>query len=191
MSTKILKTSMLALAGAVALAAAGSASAMAPPYLACNYKGSTNLVVGGSARQCWLNLAVKVDCDGNVIEVTAAGPNPGDPACAALFTGNFPWTGDLPDIMAGMGAIDTTTGSGGMVPFSVMDANGNPLAGGTVTGVEGITPQNHQCDGNTVTVPHTVRVTGTNNFGPLFGNFATFNTVAPDHLMKQTCDEVL
>lgn len=187
MKSKLMKPTMLALAGAVALAAAGSASAMAPPYLGCVYKGETILVPpgGGDPVTCWLNLVVKTDCDGNALEITAAGANPGDATCSQLATLGFPWTGTLPGIFPGPGSISTDD----QIPFSVMNAGGTPVAGGDVSGIAGNTPQNHTCNGNVVTVPHFVTITGANNFGPLSGTFATLNTV--NSLEKITCGEKL
>ncbi|WOD26699.1 hypothetical protein RYH70_11790 [Alloalcanivorax xenomutans] len=184
MSTKILKTSMLALAGAVALAAAGSASAMVPPYAVCTFKGETELTVGGGApTTCWLTLTTKVDCAGN-IEIVAAGPVAGDASCPGLFLGNFPWTGDAAAILAGVGTIDT--GATGSVIVRSAPPSGQPavIAGGTVTGVSGGPAIPATCDtGTTVDVPAVVQVSGTNNFG----STATFNTVAPDHLQNLGC----
>lgn len=192
MKTQILKPVLLTLAGAVSLAATASAQAMSPPYLACTFKGQTVLAAGGTSIGCWLNTVVKVDCDGNVIEVAAAGANAGDSSCPGLFTGNFPWASDLPSIMAGNGTINTSAGSGGAIPFSVMDAGGSPLAGGNVYNVAGGGPLiTYVCDGNNVDVPSFVQITGTNNFGPGPdgdpGN-VTFNTVGPDHLQNLGCN---
>lgn len=187
MSTKILKPTMLALAGAVALAAAGSASA----DLACIFKGQTSLTVGTTTTECWLNTVVKVDCDGNVVLVRAAGANAGQATCPGLFLGNFPWQSDLTSIVAGNGTIDTTAGSGGVIPFAVQDPSGNPLAGGNVYNVDGSTTSNYICDGNTIAVPDFVAVTGMNNFGPGPDgdpNNATFNTIGPDHLQNLGCN---
>lgn len=184
MKSKLMKPTMLALAGAVALAAAGSASAMSPPYAVCNFKGQTELTVPGlPTAQCWLTLTAKANCAGDM-EIVAAGPVPGASAsCSLLFVGGFPWTGMTP----GLGTIFTpTTGS-------VAIQDGTPpeiplIAGGAVTGVSVAPPGNTsfvQCDdsGNTVEVPNVVQVSGTNNFG----GSATFNTVAPNHLQNLGC----
>ncbi|WP_262462004.1 hypothetical protein [Alloalcanivorax balearicus] len=158
MSTKILKTSMLALAGAVALAAAGSASAMSPPYAMCTFKGETQLTSGVGATSCWLTLAAKVNCDGDV-EIVAAGPVEGDATCTDIFVGNFPWFGTTAGIIAG-GTINTDFVATGNP--SVIHVSGLPLAGGTLTGVGPATStMGVACDaGSTVTVPTVVPVNG-------------------------------
>lgn len=159
MKTQILKSTMLALAGAVAFAAAGSASAMSPPYAMCNFKGETTLNAGGSTSTCWLTLATKVNCAGDV-EIVAAGPVAGDPTCPFLFVGNFPWTGDAASIIAGSATINTDANGSGIA--SVIDANGSPLAGGLLNGVGGSTSTSVACDtGSTVPVPDQVPVSGT------------------------------
>lgn len=174
MKTQILKSSMLALAGAVAIAAAGSASAMAPPYQACVYKGETQLDSGGGAPlTCWLNMVVKSDCDGNVVEITAAGPNPGDPNCGALMVGGFPWTSTLAGINSGTGSINTAT----TLPVSVgaLTPSGfQPLAGGVVQLLGNpATTTPYTCDGNTVNLPDSVVVNPMGTPGN-FGGSATF-----------------
>ena len=185
MKTQILKSTMLALAGAVAFAAAGSASAMAPPYTICNFKGQTSLEVQGlGTTQCWLTLTAKANCAGD-LEIVAGGPVPGQASCSGLFLGGFPWTGMTP----ALGTIFTpATGSvaaqGGTPPEIPL------IAGGPVTGVTafgGTSPE--VCDstsGTTVQIPNAVQVSGTNNFG----GAATFNTLAPNHLHNLGCHSV-
>ncbi|WP_284455042.1 hypothetical protein [Alloalcanivorax xenomutans] len=187
MSTKILKTSMLALAGAVAFAAAGSASAMPPPYAMCTFKGETELTVPGQpTTSCWLTLTTKVNCAGD-IEVVAAGPVAGQANCPGLFLGNFPWTGSTP----ALGTIDT--GAGGSVAANTGGGMLTMIAGGIVYNVSDSGGFSNQvCDGvgNTVQVPNAVEVTGLNNFGFApngSSSNATFNTVGPDHLVNRGC----
>ncbi|MBM1145178.1 hypothetical protein GN155_015450 [Alcanivorax sp. ZXX171] len=174
MKNQILKSSMLALAGAVAFAAAGSASAMSPPYAMCTFKGETQLDVGSGPTTCWLTLATKVNCDGDV-EIVAAGPVAGQAGCPFLFVGNFPWTGDAASIIAGGATINTDANGLGIT--SVNDASGNPLAGGLLNGVGGSTSTSVACDtGSTVAVPDSVPVSGTFSY-----TGATFNTAGLDN----------
>lgn len=184
MSTKILKTSMLALAGAVALAAAGSASAMPPPYAMCTYKGETQLDAGAGPTTCWLTLATKVNCAGDV-EIVAAGPVAGDASCPFLFVGNFPWTSNAGAIIAGGATVNTDANGLGIT--SVNDAGGTPLAGGILNGVGPAPGVPAVCDGGgtTVNVPSQVPVSGTFSY-----TGATFNTVAPNHLVNRGCSLV-
>ncbi|MFP1682582.1 hypothetical protein ACLD0W_08710 [Alloalcanivorax sp. C16-1] len=174
MKTQILKSSMLALAGAVAIAAAGSASAMSPPYAMCNYKGESTLTFGGSQSTCWLTLATKVNCAGDV-EIVAAGPVAGDATCPFLFVGNFPWTGNAAAIIAGGATINTDANGLGIT--SVNDAAGSPLAGGLLNGVGGSTSTAVACDtGSTVNVPDQVPVSGTFSY-----TGAAFNAAGLDN----------
>ncbi|GEM_PF-2790795 len=149
MSTKILKTSMLALAGAVALAAAGSASAdPLGTYSTCEYKGTTTLTSANlpAPISCWLHVVAKVSCEADVngnrhVHVTAAGANPGDPECAGLALANVPWGTDL-DSSGGIpsGVIDTDhLGSGLASVYSFQPGLGVavPVAGGILNGVVG------------------------------------------------------
>jgi hypothetical protein len=190
MSTKILKTSMLALAGAVALAAAGSASAMAPPYTMCNFKGETSLAVPGlPATSCWLTLTTKVDCAGNV-EVVAGGPVAGDANCPGLFLGNFAWTSTTPTL----GTVQT--GASGSVAANTGGGTLTMIAGGTVYNVSAPSFSGEVCDasGNTVQVPDSVVVAGPNNFGNAPNgdpSNASFDTLGPDHLLNRGCNLVL
>lgn len=170
MSTKILKTSMLALAGAVAFAAAGSASAMAPPYAMCNFKGETTLSLGGSSTTCWTTLAAKVDCDGNV-EIVAVGAVPGDLNCRGLYTGNLFWTTNAGAIISGTTTVNTDPLGLGLP--AVIDFSGTPRASGILNGVGpagGSTTAACNGSGGTVAVPTDVPVNGS------FSNGATFVT---------------
>ncbi|MEY1661150.1 hypothetical protein [Isoalcanivorax beigongshangi] len=165
---KKLLTGLTGVAAAVALAGvASTASAMAPPYVACVYKGETSLDLGGSAVNCWLNMSVKADCDGNVVEITAAGANPGDSTCAALFLGGFPWTSTLSGINSGTGNINTGTS----MPYSVLlftPSGISPIAGGVVELFGSpAAGDNFACDGKTITLPKVVDV----NPGGISGNF--------------------
>lgn len=186
MSTKILKTSMLALAGAVALAAAGSASAMAPPYTMCTYKGETQLDAGAGPTTCWLTLTTKINCDGD-IEIVAAGPVAGDSGCPFLFVGNFPWTGNVANIISGGASINTDANGFGI--NSVITATGAGLAGGLVNGVSTVGGTSAAtCDSSTnttINVPNSVQVNGTFSY-----TGASFVTLAPDHLDNKGCFSV-
>ncbi len=191
MSTKILKTSMLALAGAVALAA-GSAHAsttITAPYLLCTYKGNTTLAHGDSETSCWLTTTMKMECDSpNHFHVVAAGPVPGDTNCSGLFVGNFPWGGDLADITGTPGTIDTN--HTGLLPFSVLNGGtGIPVGGGQVTGVLGTGGTNFACGANTVVMPDFVSISGTNNFGPFPGGPSTLNTMGSG-LERLSCEYI-
>ncbi|WP_194865757.1 hypothetical protein [Alloalcanivorax profundimaris] len=169
MKNQILKSSMLALAGAVAFAAAGSASAMAPPYAMCSFKGETTLTSpSGAATTCWTTLTTKVDCDGNV-EIVAVGANPGDPNCRGLYTGNLPWTGDAADIISGGATINTDPAGLGLP--AVMDFSGAPRASGILNGVGPASATSVEaCNGSggTVTVPADVPVNGSFSSGATF-----------------------
>jgi hypothetical protein len=170
MKTQILKSTMLALAGAVAFAAAGSASAMAPPYTMCSFKGETTLTSpSGGETTCWTTLTTKVDCDGNV-EIVAVGANPGDnPNCRALYTGNLPWMGDAADIISGGATINTDPAGLGLP--AVIDFNGTPRASGILNGVGPASSTSVEaCDssGGTVTVPDDVPVNGSFSNGAMF-----------------------
>lgn len=178
-----IKKSLLVLAGAATLAIAGTASAMVPPYAMCNFKGLSTLTTpdGGTTLTCWLTLTTKVDCSGN-IQIVAAGAVPadsgGDPACSALFTGGFPWTGTTP----ALGTIQTAvTGS---VAFQVPPIQ--IIAAGTVYGVSANSYSSEVCDGSgtTVQVPDSVIVTGSHNFGNAVSgdpSNATFNAADLDN----------
>lgn len=170
MKTQILKSSMLALAGAVAIAAAGSASAMSPPYTMCSFKGETTLSLGGASTTCWTTLTTKVDCDGNV-EIVAVGATPGDLNCRGLYTGNLFWTGDAASIISGGATINTDPLGLGLP--AVIDFSGTPRASGILNGVGPASATSTEaCDssGGTVTVPLDVPVNGS------FSNGATFVT---------------
>ncbi|MFT0139199.1 hypothetical protein ACEK07_30340 [Alcanivoracaceae bacterium MT1] len=193
MSNKILKPTMLALAGAVALAAgaANASTTITAPYLLCTYKGNTTLQHAGSQTSCWLTTTMKMDCDSpNHFHVVAAGPVPGDTNCSGLFVGNFPWGGDLADITGTPGTIDTN--HTGLLPFSVLNGGtGTPVGGGLVTGVLGSTATtNFACGANTVAMPDFVSISGTNNFGPFPGGPSTLNTNAPNHLQRLSCEYI-
>lgn len=99
-------TGLSAMAAAVALSAASSASAAYPTsdYLFCLYKGNTTLAVpaGGLSSDCYLTLAAKIPCDGSGEVWVTAGGSVGAPAlptlstdCSALMLGNFPWETSL------------------------------------------------------------------------------------------------
>ncbi|MEO1903236.1 MAG: hypothetical protein ABGX87_15890 [Alcanivorax sp.] len=178
MKTQILKSSMLALAGAVAIAAAGSASADAT----CTYRGETQLNAGSGATTCLLTLTADVNCAGD-LEIVAAGPVAGDAGCPFLFVGNFPWTGNAGAIIGGGATINTDANGFGIT--SVNDAAGTPLAGGILNGVGSVgTPVAAVCDsgGTTVNVPEGVQVSGSFSY-----TGATFNTVGPNHLENLGC----
>lgn len=187
MKTQTLKSCMLALTGAVALSASGSASAMAPPYLACVYKGEAQLESGGGAPlTCWLNMVVKTDCDGNVVEITAVGFNPGDATCGAFNVGGLPWISTLAEINAGTGSINTAPTL--PISFGALTPSGfQPLAGGVLDllGNPAITDP-YACDGNAVDLPRSVDV---NPMGTS-GNFGGSTTIKST-LNRITCSENL
>lgn len=180
MKTKNFKSALLALASAATIvAASGASAAIPPPYLLCNFKGQTQLDAAGTSLGCWLNITAKVGCDSDTdtIYITSVGSTAGEASCGGLFLGNLPWTGSLAAILAGTGSIDTTVGSAGALPWSVIDGSMfTPAAGGVVTGVSGSAGPAQMCNGKSITIPSSVTVTGTTNFGPMLGSYATFNT---------------
>jgi hypothetical protein len=195
MKTQILKSSMLALAGVVALGA-GAAQASGPitaPYLLCTFKGNTQLTPQGapSPTSCWLTTTMKMDCDApNHFHIVAAGSVPGDTNCSGLFLGNLPWGGNLADITGSAGTIDTN--HVGLLPYSVINGGTlQPVAGGVVSGVLASTPTtNFMCGANTVPIPDYVSISGASNFGPSPVGTATLNTVGPNHLRRLSCEYV-
>lgn len=159
MKKKIL-TGLTGVAAAVALAGvASTASAMAPPYAVCTFKGETVLNAGVQTK-CWLTLTAKVNCAGDV-EIVAAGPVAGEASCPFLFVGNFPWTTNAADIIAGTASINTDGSGSGLQ--SVMDVTGTPVAGGMLTGSIGPSPSVAAtcASGSTVQVPTSVPVSAT------------------------------
>lgn len=187
---KKLMTGLTGVAAAVALAGvASTASAMAPPYAICNFKGTTVLTnpMTGDSTTCWLTLTAKANCAGDV-EVVAGGSVPGDLTCRGLFLGNFPWTGNAASIIAGGAVIDTDPLALGLP--SVIDFSGNPQGGGTINNVSSVplnTGTSVACAaGATVTVPLAVSVAS----GVFSYTGATLDTVAP-HLVNRGCSLVL
>ncbi|WP_101676308.1 hypothetical protein [Alloalcanivorax mobilis] len=86
-----MKKGLLALAGAVALAGAGSAQA-------ATYVGTTILTAGGTPVQCVLTLtATPASAPGGTLTVTGATvAPPTSPLCNLVVTSNFNWTATYP-----------------------------------------------------------------------------------------------
>ncbi|WOA29742.1 hypothetical protein [Alloalcanivorax xenomutans] len=132
MNSKTFKPMMLALAGAVALAGAGSAHAAEQYAL---YKGETTLTSAVGTVNCWLTVAGTIDDVTGQVRIKGAGSVSGDVTCRNIFLGNFPWEGNVTGLPTGPGNITLDTSVANPAAPSVLAFSGGvgqPLCGGPV-----------------------------------------------------------
>lgn len=162
MNSKTFKPMMLALAGAVALAGAGTAQAV-DQYVV--YKGETTLVTpSGATATCWLTIAGIIDETG-AITVKAAGARPGDyPTCSGIYLGNIAWPGSMSNT-GGAGSISlNTSASIPGAPSAVIPATGE-ACGGAVSGITYPGVHTTTCNGVNIPTSISINSSGSNNYG--------------------------
>ncbi len=158
MSNKILKPTMLALAGAVALGAAGAHAST------CVYQGNTTMTDPntGLSPTCDLTVVADVDCGTRVARIISAGAIPGDPTCVGVNTGNLPWGAQL-DASGGIvgSVIDTDAVGSGLYSVHVSSSPGVAIgaAQGILTGVMGVGTVNDTCSPSGL-VPAAISISG-------------------------------
>lgn len=176
MKTQILKSSMLALAGAVAIAAG---TAHADDQYAI-YKGETTLTTAtGATAVCWLTIAGTIDENGSVT-VKAAGARPGDyPTCSAIYLGNIAWTGTMSNL-SGAGSVPLVTDASiPGNPSTVLPATGDQCTG-TVTGITYPGVVSGTQTGNAIPSQIDINNPGTFNYGTNCAIEGTLNLI-PAH----------
>ena len=100
-----MKKGLLALAGAVALAGAGGASAQIADR---GVDAGTTTLTAGANVSCTLYLEGSINTTSGAVTIEAAAAEPGGALCNNVVLSNFPWTGVLSNL-SGAGTVDLST----------------------------------------------------------------------------------